>query len=179
MKVTKTTTDLYSVRRETKADPGAWGDISLAFGEHSVNVMINSDYGSFGYYWGATGPDPRKFLCEIDMHYAMNKLTSCNLYEPDPDKYSDEVKESIIGARKEQYLDKDQAREAWDDMLSIVEDSASVDLMYHQLVDHELFEAVFGDHEGLPCATRVRPTVVAFWDNVWKPFVKQLQSELS
>lgn len=178
MKVTKSTTELYQIRRENKDEDFAWGDVTLTCGAHSVQVMANSDFGSCAYYWCSTGPDPKRFLCSIDIDYAMNKLTSGGAYEPDPDAREIEIKRAIITARRDGRLCYTEAREAWDDMASAVNNLGAGETLLHFLYHHDHFEAVFGDFEGLPSAERMRPDCRGFWDHVWLPLVEYLKAEL-
>lgn len=178
MIVTKTTTDIYHIRGKTAKGWSTWGDVVLIFGEESVLVIAHTDFGTYGYYWSHTGPNPKKFLCEVDIHYAMNKLTSGNLYEPDPEKYEIEIKKQIIEARFQYLLTKEQARGAWIDMLDILNEHQGGDILFHELINHEHFEIVFGDYDGLPSATRVRPSCRGFWDHIWTPLTEQLSTEI-
>jgi len=174
--IEKSKVDIYKIRHKGSC---VWGDITVEFGKTSAQLMINSDYGSYAYNWFSTGENPKKFLCDINMCYAMEKLSDYNLYEPDPYKYSDEIKELIIDSRKGEYLTKEEAREAWDDMLGILDDYPSGDIMYKELIDHKYFNKVFGGFEYLPSATRVKPKHKHFWENIWLPFVDELKRELS
>jgi hypothetical protein len=111
------------------------------------------------------------------MHYGMGKFTGGNLKEPDPDKYEDEVKAKIIEARRDNELTAKEARDAWEGMLPMLQDYENVNYMFERLINHEHFEKVFGDYEGLPHAERVRPPCEMFWENIWKPFTEFLADE--
>lgn len=173
--VTKQKIDVYKIRHDNSC---VWGDITVEFGKTSAQVMINSDYGSYAYNWFSTGENPKQFLCDINMDYAMEKLSDYKLYEPDTDKYSEEIKNSIIESRKDERMTKEEARTAWDDMLGVLDDYPSGDIMYHSLIEHEHFDKVFGDFEALPSARRVKPKHVHFWEKVWTPFTDALKIEM-
>lgn len=177
MTVSKSQAELYQVR--SGEGSLAWGDITLICGTHSVSFVATSDYGTFDYRWTHCGGDPKKFLCKLDFQYAMKKLTGGKLYIPDPSKYGDEIKESIINSRKEEGLTKEQARTAWSEMLSILDEYSEGDLFFHALYDHELFDKVFGDYEYMPRATQPDHCAVDFWNEIWKPFINSLRKELS
>lgn len=174
-KVTKSQAELYQVR----AGGFTWGDITLICGKESVSVMATSDYGSFNHFWSHCGGEPKAFLCTLDFQYTMKKLTDGKLYVPDPDGYRNEIKENIIESRKEAVLTKDEAREAWDDMLSHQEEYPQGDLFYKGLYEHDLFKKVFGDCEGLPSATTECCRSVDFWKDIWTPFISELKQEIA
>ncbi|MEB5557091.1 hypothetical protein GOP97_15090 [Vibrio cholerae] len=173
-KVIKTQAELYQVRHKTF---GGWGDIFLICGQESVRVAINSDYGTFAHNWTHCGGDPKEFLTDIDFDYCMKKLTNYKHYVPAPEQYPIEVKQSIIESRREENLTKEEAREAWEDMLNT--EHSEGDLYFKELIDHPLFEKVFGATEYLPSAQKVDPCCQDFWDKVWFPFIGQLKEELT
>ena len=174
-KVIKSQAELYQVR----AGGCTWGDIVLVCGKESVSVMATSDYGSFDYFWSHCGGEPKAFLCGLDFQYTMKKLTNGKLYVPDPDGYEVEIKENIIEARKDESLTKEQARTAWDDMLSHKEAYPEGDLFYQGLVEHNLFEQVFGDYENLPSSEVECCRAVDFWKDIWAPFIAELKEEIA
>lgn len=175
-KVIKSEAELYQVRQDTGGSCG-WGDIVLVCGKESVRVMINSDYGAYSHIWTHCGGDPKEFLTELDFDYCMKKLTSYKHYIKAPEQYPTEVKLRIIEARREhEGLSREEARDAWNAMLKA--DYYAGDVYFKELIDHPLFEKVFGDYEYLPSATKIDPCCQDFWDKVWLPFVEQLKSEL-
>ncbi len=177
MKVTKSQAELYQVR--SGKGSCAWGDITLICGDQSVSVMATSDYGSFDHYWSHCGGEPKDFLCGLDFQYTMKKLTNGKLYIPDPSGYRKEIKENIIEARKENYLTKEQAKTAWDEMLAIQDEYEKGDIFFKELYEHEFFEQVFGACEGLPSSTEPDHCAVDFWNDVWTPFIESLRKELA
>ncbi len=173
--VSKSQSELYQVR--SGKGSLAWGDITLICGKESVSVMATSDYGTFDHHWSHCGGEPKSFLCNLDFQYAMKKLTNGKLYTPDPEGYEKEIKDSIIDSRKGDGLTRAQARTAWDEMLSIQDEYQKGDLFFHALYEHELFDKVFGDCEGMPSATQPDPCAVDFWNDVWTPFINELEKE--
>lgn len=176
--VAKKQIDLYQVRNNAKH---TWGDISIEWGEQSAKVMINSDYGHFAYNWFATGNNPKKFLCRIEMEYAMKKLCGSDVgaYEPDFDAWEEDIKRKIIEALRNGYIERGDAREAFDEMPSFVMEYRNADLIHKELIDHRLFERIFGDYENLPSEEIIKPSLVAFWKHIWKPFVEELEKEIA
>ncbi|MBU2968769.1 hypothetical protein KO527_05325 [Pseudoalteromonas sp. C2R02] len=176
MSVTKSQAELYQVR--SGKGSCAWGDITLVCGKQSVSVMATSDYGSFDYYWSHCGGEPKDFLCGLDFQYTMKKLTNGKLYVANPDGYIKEIKENIINSRRCETLSRKEARTAWREMLEHQEEYPEGDLFYKGLVDHDLFEKVFGDYECLPSSTTECCHAVDFWKDIWTPFIESLRAEL-
>ncbi|MBL4765070.1 MAG: hypothetical protein JKX67_07310 [Colwellia sp.] len=174
-KVTKSQAELYQVR--SGQGSLAWGDITLICGPHSVSVMARSDYGSFDHHWSHCGGEPKGFLCGLDFQYTMKKLTNGKLYVPYPEGYEKEIKESIIDSRKADGLTRDQARTAWDEMLSIHDEYNGGDLFFQALYEHEFFDKVFVDCEGMPSAKKPCGRAVDFYNDVWTPFIAELKKE--
>lgn len=177
MKVTKAEAEVYHIRGKTAEGWSTWGDIVLICSKESVEVLAYTDFGTFGYYWSHCGMDPKRFLCKINKDYTMGKFRGNELYIPDPDEYHEEVKKHIINSRLEGCLTKDQARSAWEDLLTILEDHVEGDLMYQALMESEHFDSVFGDYENLPDATKMDPHCESFWKHIWLPFVANLKEE--
>lgn len=173
MKISKRMVEVYSLR-----DGFAWGHIALVINGESVDLLVNSDYGSYAHFWTHCGINPKKFLCQIDMHYAMNKLTNGKMMQPDHGKYASEIKERIIKARRENGISSEDARSAWDEMLGAAEEYGSGDILMNELVQSKYFEQVFGDYESLPNPKEVKPECLGFWKYIWTPFVDELKKEL-
>jgi hypothetical protein len=173
--VTKSQAELYQVR--SSKGSLAWGDITLICGKESVSFTATSDYGTFDYRWTHCGGEPKAFLCKLDFQYAMKKLTGGKLYIPNPNGYRKEIKEKIIEARKENYLTKEQAKTAWDEMLAIQDEYKKGEIFFNELYEHEFFEQVFGDCEGLPSSTEPDHCAVDFWNEIWTPFIQELKKE--
>ena len=176
MTVTKSTSELYQVR--SGKGSLSWGDITLSLGNTSVSVTATSDYGTFDHRWTHCGGEPKQFLCGLDFQYTMKKLTNGGLYVADTEAYGNEIKERIIEARKDDCISKEDARTAWDEMLSIYEEYDGGDLFFHALYDHEFFTVIFGDYEALPSAEKYCNRAVDFWGDVWVPFIDSLKEEL-
>jgi len=177
MNVTKTMTETYTLRGKKCL----WAKINLDCGEKSVNVMISSDYGEFNYYWGATGLNPKKFLCDIDMHYAMKKLMggTHEMYEPDFEARKIRINEMIIEYRFDGSISKEEARNAWDKAKEIFEYCQnSNDKYYEKFYTSDEFKDIFYDCESIPECTKLKPKVTQVWNDLWKPFVEYLKTEV-
>lgn len=173
-KVSKSNIESYLIRNGSD-----WGEIAISIREETVNVMVNSSYGHYAYYWCACGMNPKAFLCKINKGYTLQKLTHGKETEIDEDKCLDQIKQAIIDTRRTGDLTADQAREAWDGMVGVWEDRNGYDIAMGHLIDSKYFEQVFGDYEALPSARRLKPECEFFWEKIWMPFVEELKQELS
>lgn len=176
--IDKKETQTYTLRGEY----GLWAKINLEYGPTSVNVMISSDYGSYDYWWGATGSNPKAFLTRIDMYYTMKKLMGGYdaTQEPDHESTIRSIKKKIIEVRREYQKDlsKDDAREAWNDMIGYVNDYGTGEIYYKSMIEHDSFEAIFCDTEAIPFETKLKGQAKDFWEKIWTPFTDELKKEL-
>lgn len=182
MTISKKQCDLYQIRNQrSKNDLEGWGDITVQWGEGSVHIIANSDYGNFSKFWCSTGSKPKEFLIGIDFDYCMKNLMDYKHMEDNPDGYDREVKIQICEGRRNypETLSKKDARQAWSEMLGIYDEYNSKDLYMMKLVDHDLFNKVFGDYEYLPSSKRYKFEAVDFWRNVWLPFIEILKTEVA
>lgn len=72
-----------------------------------------SDYGNYGYWWGAPGCEFRKFLCGVDSHYLTTKLASGEKEYDDRGTLA-AVKQFILGKRRARTWSAVKAREEWE-----------------------------------------------------------------
>ncbi|MGR5367025.1 hypothetical protein [Photobacterium damselae] len=138
--------------------------------------MINSEYGAFAYNWSTCGCEPKRFLIEIDFDYCMRKLTNDSHYIEDYKSYPQQVENRIIAALHDGRVTDDEAEDALRDLLDTEYDRG--DLYFKELMEHELFDEIFGSSEYLPNAKIIDPNCVNFWEKVWLPFIEQLKVEL-
>lgn len=174
IKIIKKDCEIYTIRNGME-----WGQICLSISGETVDVLSNSSFGTYSYWWGACGMNPKKFLTQISMHYAMEKFTNGKMMIPDPDRYSDDIKRQIIDVRRADLISASDARNAWTDLLGILEDYPSGDALYVSIVESKWFEKIFGDYDSLPNTKMVDPQCRGFWDEIWIPFVEELKRELA
>lgn len=176
MKIVKSTTETYSI----KGDRCLWAKINLDCVGETVNVMISSDYGEFNHYWGSCGCPPKKFLCDIDMHYGMGKLVggTSKLYEADFSKRIMSFKKVIIEARQLNDITRGQARTAWMEMLHIFDYCQnSNDIYLDRTYNSEVFNDIFFDFYSIPQDDKIKKSIVDFWEDIWIPFTQFLKDE--
>lgn len=78
-----------------------------------------SDYGNYAYHWSSWGEkDFRHFVIEMtkDPDYIGNKLNHEKWYKHNDDETVKNIKQEIIRRRREERIDKDEARDHWDDL---------------------------------------------------------------
>lgn len=140
---------------------------------HWVHVSTISDYGSFGYCWTHIGDDWRKFLAGLDLHYAMNKMLGSRFRVPlDIHEAEARGRETILLSRRENSLDREDARKLWDGLIDADRhggldqflrdwDRCSGGLWYaHEFWDHGW--------------DKVNPQAEGFWQEIWPHFVAAL-----
>jgi len=174
MEVTKRKIDIYTIRGKCEDGYSTWGEITLELGEHSAKVMANTENGTYAYNWFHTGNNPVQFLKDLDIYYAMDKLTDYKMYEPDYKEFSIDTKKIIIEARLQDYITKEEARHTWDDLIPHIDDFQNRDIIHSQMWNTKHFSKVFGDSDSMPNPTKIKPQCIQFWNNIWVPFVKNL-----
>ncbi len=174
MKVTKRKIDVYTIRGKCSEGFNTWGEITLELGEHSAKIMANSEYGSFAYNWFHTGSNPTQFLKNLNIDYAMEKLTEYDYTEPDYEAMTQIIKETIIQERQYQNITAEAAREAWNEMIPIVDEYRNRDVIHTMLWNNKHYEKIFGDLDSLPSPVQIKPKLVSFWNHIWTPFINSL-----
>ncbi|KVO11762.1 hypothetical protein [Burkholderia ubonensis] len=168
-------------RYSLRGDHGVWATIALrgweatsASGDvhHCGEILINSDYGNYAYAWGSMGCPLKQFLIEIDRGYLLNKLAGLSLYEFDFDASVERVKREILQQRRDGSLDRDEAREAWNDIPS---DNQGKDLFINELFRIDCL----GEEPWHFAKERERPELGGFYKHVWTPFTEHLRAELA
>lgn len=175
----KDTAVVYVVRLK---EMSGWGVATLREWPGGGSVDIQSDYGNYAFTWGAIGKDSLiEFLVDLNLGYAMNKLTEYKLYELDFKGTIQKMKKELLSQRRDGYIDKEQARDAWDDLCENIEGGAeSEDAIYSNLHHTGYFlEYVWGDDScNLDFINSIKPQVQMFWDRIWSCFVNEWKKEI-
>ena len=153
--------------------------ITVEYPGKGVRVSATGQFGNYGYWWAYPGEDPKKFLISLYMDYAMEKLSKEDVWEDDPSKYPQQVKETIIRLRREKRLNQMVARRIYNEMLEITDMFDESSSILNALINHWASTLVFGDYTGLPYARKVRTDIKDFWEYAWKPFIEELKKEVS
>lgn len=159
-------TRFYSVR----AKPCLWARIWIT---DDGCFSCLSDYGNYGYWWGAPGCEFRRFLTQVDDHYLTTKLQNGARDEYDGEATLARVQGHIAAERRAKRLTGMEAKREREL------------LGKHDLVDgeHHLFcwwqESRLDWGDGGPGAYRTPIQLAAFVREVWPLFVAQLRAELA
>ncbi|MBJ9658822.1 hypothetical protein I5588_30335 [Burkholderia multivorans] len=168
-------------RYSLRGDHGVWATIALREWEttrehggvhHCGEILINSDYGNYAYSWGNMGAPIKQFLAHIGRDYLLDKLAGLSRFEFDFDASVAAVKREILQQRRDGSLDRDEAREAWND---IPADNQGKDLFIHELFRIDSL----GEEPWHFVEDRERPCLAGFWTHVWVPFAQHLHAELA
>jgi hypothetical protein len=136
-------------------------------------IMIHSDYGDYAYSWGSMGSPLKEFLVKINRGYVLNKLSGGETERFDFDKTIEGIKKEVIAERKSGCLDKDEAREIWDEVPT---EDRGKDLFVDEMMgcSSEFLNQEPWHH----IATSEIPQLAGLWDHLWVPFVAHLRGEL-
>lgn len=154
-------------RYDVRSERGEW--LATVFiGADGVFSTV-SDYGNYGHYWGSPSCDIRAFLCRVDEHYFVGKLSP--RLETDSDATEAEIKRAIIRLRRDGILDADQAREEWE-LLYWIRDGNECGWWAQTSLGEYTFPA------DLICMRR-SPQAVLFVERVMPRLVLMLRAELA
>lgn len=176
MKITKIKTETYSLSGNS-----TWGKINLDIKDETVNVMITSDFGDYNYYWGSCGSNPKEFLASIDKQYTLKKLcqnSKENLFIPDYIQRKKQMKLDLINARKEYEINKNDAKEIWDNINFLPNYFHSEDEYIHELMNNNILDDFYEFYDEVPSDSKINPIVDQFWEKIWVPFTNELKNEM-
>ncbi|MCS3690895.1 hypothetical protein [Bradyrhizobium elkanii] len=133
-----------------------------------------SSFGTYAYCWAHIGTSTLKeFLSELDFDYFMGKTRGLELKQFDFHATIKGMKEFICDQRRQEALDKDEARDAWYD-IEAIENRISVDLFVDDVyASKPICEAYGNDFEDV-IRNRPDPQCVGFWRAIWPEFLKRI-----
>jgi hypothetical protein len=175
MKVTQSTIQLYQLRN---IDNGGWADISIDEGKNSGRISIASDWGTWQYYWNSCGKPFKQFLIDLrnDMPYVAGKMNADRWF--DFDATIKKLKEDVLVSRRNEQIDKEQARLIYDEIKEI-DNACSIsdrNHFYDLLATSDNLSEWRYDAE---TETDVTPQFKAFWQKAFLPFLTYLEQELN
>ncbi|SFM09643.1 hypothetical protein [Pelosinus propionicus] len=157
---------------------GDFGWATFTIDENGGLFNCQSDYGDYSYSWPRHGRKTFKhFLIEItrDYHYLLNKISDTTYFNFD--KTISEWKKLIIEWRKDNGINKKQAREAFDDIVNI--DDGSADYVYMQLTESDMIREICPDAwEVFDCVKEFPAAAMAFATEVMPMFSEILKQEI-
>lgn len=132
-------------------------------------LSIVSDYGNYGYWWGAPGMEFRLFLSrDRDTDYLASKLWSGQRQVFKIDATRKEIKRAIIRERRGGHIDRERARQEWE-LLNGLDDEFD---LRHWWENTRLPGAEELPEYGYP------GQLSAFLERLWPLFVDALRAEL-
>lgn len=168
MEITKSTVEVYKIRN---AKNSAWADITIDGHEKSGRLSISSDYGDWAYYWSHCGSSFKDFLCNLDIGYVSGKFGTDRYFNFDATIKS--WKRQVIDERRAEYLKPSEARELFDEIKEIEEESPGKEGLMHMVWNSTHLSSFSDPH----IETRIKPTFKIFWNEIWIPFTEELKKE--
>lgn len=156
---------------------------------YQAELLINSTFGAYSYYWSCMADPFRQFLVSCDRSYLLGKLCSERLEVFDFDKTIEAAKAEIIKARRhsglfhhgpgsdfiDARLSKLDARLAYTDVEHI-DRSDSAELTLTRIGEIDCFKGSEWWHLS---KTRERPAAGGLWEHVLEPLREQFRAELA
>lgn len=137
-------------------------------------ISICSDYGNYGYWFGAPGCEIRKFLTGCDPgpsgYIAIKLAEGRRVYDGDGTLKS--LKEHILSSRRGGDLTREEARDEW----QLLE--------HHNRLEHTEDFATWYQETKIDCAYEFRCEKIAgqlqgFMEHCWPVLVKAMKKELN
>lgn len=166
--------DVYSIR-----NGGEWGIFMLD--ESTGLFTAYSTFGNFTHQWTCIGNSTlAEFVSDLDFGYAMGKFKGTGYRIYDHDETVRQNKHHIISNRKHDWIDKDDARTAYNAF-----DEISYSHDFQEFVEScndntDIKDVIIQDnwaYEQLMEGQAYCPQCKAFWNKMFIPFVAYLQPE--
>ena len=134
--------------------------------------------GSYAYNGWSPETDRtfKKFLCTLDKPYLLNKLADTVL---DFDASINLWRKYIFEDRREGRLTKEQASDAYDDLIEIEGDNCSTaDAFYYKLHESFILDQMLNTHWEDPYVKDFSPQANWFYDKLFATLIEVLKKEL-
>jgi len=153
---------------EVKPGKSGWARIWLT-DDGCISIM--SDYGNYGYWFGAPGSEFRKFLTGCDDSYLGNKFAG-GKKDFDGEDTADAARELILRLRRDKRLSAEDARLEWHNVPTAFDN----EIDWVRWVD----ETELGCDHTHNLGRYVRPhAVTQLLKHVWPLFIEQLKAQLA
>lgn len=151
-----------------------WATIAIR-GMKSGRVIIDSCFGSWGYYWGNPGDQGiHRFLIGADANYLMKKFAG-GARVCDVESTLKAWRVCVTGCRRLGGLTEEQARDAFDEIEQLNGARTDTDL-YYTFRDSEVLALVWPDGD-IPVYYEQPRELQAFMRQIWPHFVEMLRAE--
>lgn len=137
-------------------------------------LSIVSDYGNWSYTWPATGGTLKQFLPSLDIYYTAKKFGADKYF--DIDRTLENAREFILISRRDNSLDKESARELYDEVsaLARTHPNSSNEFFYLTREDcPNLFKLFY--ENSLNLYFKIDPAFEEFWRLFWIPLMEYLK----
>lgn len=152
--------------------------------EPSGSFSAITSFGNFAYIWSSIGTRTLKeFLQNLGYDYFFTKTDAPRRgMRWDKDGSVKAIKETIIDRRRKAYITRDQARDAWQAVEQIAEDTggqpAEEGIFATRVYDDwDISTALRNDYEGITAQVR-DPQCLGFWKTLWPVFLAEVRSPL-
>jgi hypothetical protein len=140
--------------------------------ERYGSFSCQSTFGTYAYIWRSIGDRTLKeFLCGLDFNYFMGK-TQPGYHKFDFYRSVEGIKETILRNRREGSIDKDVAREAFDEV-EWLESDDGFSFTSSLCRSSGLMKVFGGDYYDL-CRESPDGNSRGFWETIWPKFVEQI-----
>lgn len=163
--VTKTSSELYKFRHPSGA---YWADITLDAGEKSGRISIASDFGTWSNYWGSCGNSFKRFLTELDIHYAAGKFGSSHWFDHEGTIRLFRQAVADLGP------DQDNIFELKEEISSLLDYSHRESFVCAIMECDNLMRLFDGQPD---LETSIEPGFKKFWETIWPIFTDLLKAE--
>lgn len=157
----------------------------------SLHVMLWGDFGPWEHYWSHCGSVDRgwwNWLYDTDRDYWLTKMVGDDK-EFDLNKSvamaHKQIEETWSEVRGDPLVDREDFRQAHYDLRNIGSEDQFFQVVSELDYTREVFSKVLGryaqktamfeEYYGMGYH-RTKPRLVWFWDNVWRPFIKQAKA---
>lgn len=158
---------------------------SFVIDEYDGSLQIMSDFGDWSYLWGPNHGRKsfKHFLVEIekDPSYLTMKLGQGQDTVLDIDRTISAVKDIIIFRRRNLDFSREEAREAWDEILEIKQNRPKSSLEFYLIVQDycpKLHDLLGGECEP-PTVTTYPSNLKRFVTEIFPAFAEHLREELT
>jgi hypothetical protein len=155
---------------------GEWASCYLRSRPGCGELVMNTTYGVYGYYWGATGERAfEDFLTQCDNDYLLSKFCQGE-HELYAEQTHKRMRAWVIEDRRSGALKKELARELWDWLEALGDGFNDIELARELEQDDEAYKFFVNEH-GAEFVYDFPRQAVYFMGRLWKPIVAAMQRE--
>lgn len=158
---------------------GCWADIYMSANGNTGTLFIQSDYGSWDYFWGSCGKPFKEFLVGLDRGYLLTKLNSGKELYFDCDLYIKNLRKELDKLYLNSEIEPQEHDDALWEISEYLEDYSTKESICSAFYsDCKVLSKIFPDGFSTSSATDFHPLMYRFYEEAWVPFVQLLKEEL-